>query len=96
MPPVIEASVVRHVARLSRLALNEDEVTTMQRELSGILEHVDLVQELDLSEVPPTTHAVPLQNVLRPDEPRPSLPREDAMRSAPDRQGDSFGVGRLG
>lgn len=96
MPPVIDADVVRHVARLARLALSEEERETMRRELSVILEHVDQVQDLDLAAVPPTTHAIPLQNVLRADEPRPSLPAELALREAPEVADGGFSVGRMG
>jgi aspartyl-tRNA(Asn)/glutamyl-tRNA(Gln) amidotransferase subunit C len=96
MPPVIDAEVVRHVARLARLALSEEEQETMRRELSVILEHVDQVQDLDLSAVPPTTHAIPLANVLRDDEPRPSLPTELALREAPEVADGGFSVGRMG
>lgn len=93
---MIDADVVRHVARLSRLALAEDEVERMRAELSGILAHVDLVQELDLSDIPPTTHVIHLQNVLRADEPGTSLDRDLALRSAPRVADDGFSVGRMG
>jgi len=93
---VIDADVVRHVARLARLALSDEERETMRRELSVILEHVDQVQDLDLAAVPPTTHAIPLQNVLRADEPRPSLPTELALREAPEVADGGFSVGRMG
>ena len=96
MPPVIDADVVRHVARLARLALSDEERETMRRELSVILEHVDQVQDLDLAAVPPTTHAIPLQNVLRADEPRASLPTELALREAPEVADGGFSVGRIG
>lgn len=96
MPPVIDADVVRHVARLARLALSDEERETMRRELSVILEHVDQVQDLDLAAVPPTTHAIPLQNVLRADEPRASLPTELALREAPEVADGGFSVGRMG
>ena len=68
----------------------------MRRELSVILEHVDQVQDLDLAAVPPTTHAIPLQNVLRADDPRPSLPTELALREAPEVADGGFSVGRMG
>jgi aspartyl-tRNA(Asn)/glutamyl-tRNA(Gln) amidotransferase subunit C len=93
---VIDADVVRHVARLARLALHDDEVETMRREMNVILEHVDQVQELDLADVPPTTHAIPLRNVLRDDMPGTSLPAAEALREAPDPAGGGFGVGRMG
>ncbi len=75
MPPVIDEGTVRHVARLARLHLEPDELERMRAELSSILEHVDRIQAIDLEGVPPTTHVEELENVLRDDEPRPSLTR---------------------
>jgi aspartyl-tRNA(Asn)/glutamyl-tRNA(Gln) amidotransferase subunit C len=89
---VIDREQVLHVARLSRLALTEEEVETMSRELSGILEHVDRIAELDLDQVEPTDHVVDLENVLRPDEPRPSWPRERMLEQAPDPADGAFRV----
>jgi aspartyl-tRNA(Asn)/glutamyl-tRNA(Gln) amidotransferase subunit C len=81
---VIDRDQVLHVARLARLRLSDEEVETMTGELSGILDHVDRIGKLDLEGVEPTSHVVELENVLRPDEPRPSLPREVALAPAPD------------
>ena len=81
---MIDREQVLHVARLARLGLSDEEVETMARELSGILEHVDRISELDLDEVEPTAHVVELENVLRPDEPRPSWPRDQVLAEAPD------------
>jgi len=78
------------VARLARLRLSEEEVEKMVGELSGILEHVDRIGNLDLEGVEPTAHVVKLENVLRPDEPRPSLPRDAALASAPEPQDGAF------
>jgi len=64
----------------------------MGAELSGILGHVDLIQELDLDDVEPTTHVVSLENVMRDDVPRPSLPLEEALREAPEVVEDRFAV----
>ncbi|MDQ3758726.1 MAG: Asp-tRNA(Asn)/Glu-tRNA(Gln) amidotransferase subunit GatC [Actinomycetota bacterium] len=89
---MIERDQVLHVAKLARLELSADEVTTMATELSGILEHVDRISELDLSGVDPTSHVVALLNVLRPDEPRPSLERDLALSSAPDPADGAFRV----
>jgi aspartyl-tRNA(Asn)/glutamyl-tRNA(Gln) amidotransferase subunit C len=89
---VIDREQVLHVARLSRLALTEEEVETMTRELSGILAHVDRISELDLEQVEPTDHVVDLENVLRPDEPRPSWPREKILEQAPDPADGAFRV----
>jgi aspartyl-tRNA(Asn)/glutamyl-tRNA(Gln) amidotransferase subunit C len=83
---------VLHVARLARLDLSEAEVARLQAELSAILEAVSKVSELDLDDVPPTSHPLDLVNVLRPDEPRPSLPLEDVFANAPEREGDAFRV----
>jgi len=87
---MIERDQVLHVARLARLRLSEGEVEQMVGELSGILEHVDRIGNLDLEGVEPTSHVVKLENVLRPDEPRPSLPRDVALASAPDPQDGAF------
>jgi len=89
---VIEREQVLHVAKLARLGLSEDEVERMAGELSGILEHVDRIGELDLDDVPPTSHVVELENVLRPDVPHESLAREVALSQAPDPEGGSFRV----
>ena len=67
-------------------------VERMCGELSAILEHVDNINELDLEGVEPTAHVVPLENVLRADEPRPSLPRERALEPAPDADETGFRV----
>lgn len=74
---------VRKVAHLARLELSEDEVQQYQEQLSRILDYVAQLDELDLANVPPTTHAVPVQNVLRADESHPSLPVELVLFNAP-------------
>jgi aspartyl-tRNA(Asn)/glutamyl-tRNA(Gln) amidotransferase subunit C len=89
---VIDREQVLHVARLARLELSEEEIERMAGELSGILEHVDRISELDLDRVEPTTHVVELVNVLRPDEPEPCLPREVALEPAPDAADGAFRV----
>ena len=89
---MIDREQVLHVARLARLELSEDEVERMAGELSSILEHVERISQLDLDGVEPTTHVVELENVLRPDEPRPSLPRERALEPAPDPAEGAFRV----
>ncbi len=80
------------MAKLARLRLSEEEVERMAGELSGILEHVDRIGKLDLEGVEPTSHVVALENVLRGDEPRPSLPRKVALASAPDPVDGAFRV----
>jgi aspartyl-tRNA(Asn)/glutamyl-tRNA(Gln) amidotransferase subunit C len=89
---VIEREQVLHVAKLARLGLSEEEVERMAGELSGILEHVDRIAELDLDDVEPTSHVVELENVLRADVPHESLPPEVALASAPDPVEGSFRV----
>jgi aspartyl-tRNA(Asn)/glutamyl-tRNA(Gln) amidotransferase subunit C len=89
---MIEREQVLHVARLARLRLSEDEVETMVGELSGILEHVDRIGNLDLEGVEPTSHVVALENVLRADEPWQSLPRDAALAQAPEPQDGAFRV----
>ena len=89
---MIEREQVLHVAKLARLRLSEEEVETMAGELSGILEHVDRIAELDLDGVEPTSHVVELENVLRPDEPRPSWPARTCLRRRPDPADGAFRV----
>jgi len=89
---VIEREQVLHVARLARLRLSDSELDRMAGELSGILEHVDRIGELELDDVRPTSHVVELENVLRPDEPRPSWPREAVLEQAPDPADGAFRV----
>jgi aspartyl-tRNA(Asn)/glutamyl-tRNA(Gln) amidotransferase subunit C len=88
----ISRDQVLHVARLARLKLTDDEVERMQGELSSILDHIETISELDLDGVPPTSSVVELENVLREDVPRPSLPRERALENAPDATEDGFRV----
>jgi aspartyl-tRNA(Asn)/glutamyl-tRNA(Gln) amidotransferase subunit C len=76
---------VLHVARLARLELTEEEVERLGGELSKVLDHIELIGQLgDLADVPPTSHVVTVENVLRADVPRPCLPVEVALASAPD------------
>jgi aspartyl-tRNA(Asn)/glutamyl-tRNA(Gln) amidotransferase subunit C len=88
----ISRDEVLHVARLARLDLHEDEVESLTRELGAILEAVGKVAELDLADVPPTSHPLDVVNALADDEPRPSLPLAEAFANAPEREGDLFRV----
>jgi aspartyl-tRNA(Asn)/glutamyl-tRNA(Gln) amidotransferase subunit C len=92
MRRVIERDQVLHVAKLARLRLSDEDVERMAGELSGILEHVDRIAELNLDDVEPTSHVVALENVLRPDEPRPSRPRDVVLEQAPDPADGAFRV----
>ena len=86
----IERAEVLHVARLARLALSDDEIEPMARELSAVLDHVAQIAELDLDGVAPSTHVVEVTGALRPDEPVPSLSREVALAEAPAVSGEGF------
>jgi aspartyl-tRNA(Asn)/glutamyl-tRNA(Gln) amidotransferase subunit C len=84
---------VLHVARLARLELTEDEQQRMSEELSHVLDHIEQIGELgDLADVEPTSHVVALENQLRADVPRPSLPVETALASAPESDMGGFRV----
>jgi len=93
--PKITMREVEQVARLARLALSDAEKERMRRELDGILSYIDKLRALDTEGVPPTSHAVPMTNVMREDEPVPSLPQEDMLANAPDRNGEFFRVPRI-
>ena len=83
---------VLHVARLARLELSDDEGTRFQEQLSAILEAVSKVSELDLSDVPPTSHPLEIANAWDDDEVRPSLTLDEVFANAPDRDDDYFRV----
>lgn len=89
---MIDREQVLHVARLARLRLSDAEIDRMIGELAFILGHIETISEVDLEGVEPTSHVVGLENVLRPDEPRESLPREVALDQAPDTDGVGFRV----
>ena len=76
---------VLHVAKLARLELTDEEIERFGDELSNVLDYIETIEQLgDLADIPPTSHVVEVENVLRTDEPRPSLPVEQALASAPD------------
>ncbi|MDX6514790.1 MAG: aspartyl-tRNA(Asn)/glutamyl-tRNA(Gln) amidotransferase subunit [Gaiellaceae bacterium] len=89
---MISREDVLHVAKLARLALTEEEIERFQGQLNAILEAVSKVSELDLSDVPPTSHPLALVNVLAADEPVPCLPREKVFANAPAVEADAFRV----
>lgn len=86
---------IEHVARLARLELTSQEKERLKQQLGLILDHAAKVGEVATADVPPTAYAIPRANVLRPDEPRPSLPREEALANAPEREDDRFKVPRI-
>jgi len=86
---------VQYVAHLARLALTPDEEKKLSAQLGGILGYIEKLKELDVTGVEPTAHAVPLVNVTRADEVRPSLSHEDALRNAPRQAGGLFVVPKI-
>jgi len=88
----IEREQILHVAHLARLELREDEVERLGAQLNDILAAVSKVSELDLEDVPPTSHPLDVVNVWDEDEPRPCLTAEEALANAPEREGDYFRV----
>lgn len=94
--PEITREQVAHLARLSRLALDDDELDRLAGQLDVILGAVARIGEVsDAADVPPTTHAVPLENVSRPDVVRPSLPRDEVLAGAPEAEDGRFRVPRI-
>jgi aspartyl-tRNA(Asn)/glutamyl-tRNA(Gln) amidotransferase subunit C len=89
---MLDREQVLHVARLARLGLDDAEVERMAQELSKVLEYVDHIRELDLDGVEPTSHAMDLAGVTRPDVPVPCLPQEVALAAAPEPVAGGFGV----
>lgn len=79
---------VRHIALLARVGMTDDEIEVMRDQLSGILEHFQVLQQVDTEGVEPTAHSVETLAVLRDDETRESVPMEDALANAPHRDGD--------
>jgi len=86
---------VEHIAKLARLKLTEEEKQRFQKELGKIIEYFDQLKKLSTEGVPPTTHVVALENVLREDVIKPSLPVEEALANAPDRKGNYFRVPKV-
>ena len=91
----ISEEQVRHVAMLARLALTDEQVVHLGEELNSILGHIDTIQQLDLAHVEPTAHALDVVNVMRPDEVRPGLDREVALRNAPEAEAGAFVIPRI-
>jgi aspartyl-tRNA(Asn)/glutamyl-tRNA(Gln) amidotransferase subunit C len=88
----IDREQLLHVAHLARLELRDDELERLEGQLNDILDAVSKVSELDLADVPPTSHPHAVVNVWGEDEPRPCLSAGDALANAPEREGDFFKV----
>ncbi len=93
--PSISRAEVAHLARLARLAVTDRELDVFAGQLDVILGSVARVGAVAADDIPPTTHAVPVTNVLRPDELRPSLARDEVLAAAPAAQGGRFRVPRI-
>ena len=95
MPSRITRADVEHVAQLARLALTDDEIQALTGELEAILEYAAEVSALDIDDVAPTAHPLPLVNVLRSDEVRPGLDRDEVLAEAPAAEDGRFRVPRI-
>ncbi len=95
MPERITASDAAYVARLARLDLSAEEIELYAEQLGTVLDYAAEVAAIDTTAVPPTAHPLPLTNVLRADEARPSLDRDEVMAMAPDAEGGRFRVPRI-
>ena len=95
MAEPISRADVAHVAKLARLDLTEEELERFTEQLGAVLEHAADVEALDIADVPPTAHPLPLVNVLRDDEPRPSLDRDEVLAQAPKAEDRQFWVPRI-
>ena len=92
---MISREEVEQVARLARLALTPEELERLRTQLNAILVHIDALKAVSTDGVEPTSHAVPVINVMREDEETPSFPRDAMLANAPDRSGELFRVPRI-
>lgn len=96
MKKTIDEKTVLHVARLSRLSLNREEVPRYRKRLAAILEYINQLEEIDTAKTPPTSHVLStLKNVFRKDVLKPSLKQEEVLRLAPRKAKDSFAVPKI-
>jgi aspartyl-tRNA(Asn)/glutamyl-tRNA(Gln) amidotransferase subunit C len=86
---------VEHIARLARLKLTEEEKILYSEQLSKILDYIEKLNELDTTDVEPTSHVLPIKNVFREDTPEPSLSTDEALKNAPQRAGPYYRVPRI-
>lgn len=93
--PNITLEEVEHVARLARLDLSEADKERMRSQLDSILSYIDKLRRLPTEGVEPTSHAIPMTNVMREDEARPSFPAEEMLANAPERDADFFRVPKI-
>ena len=95
MSELIDEKLVRHIGKLSRIELTDQQAATFAAQLGSILEYFDKLQQLDTTGVEPMAHAVEIHNVLAADTPQPSLSSAEALANAPQRDGDFFKVPKV-
>lgn len=93
--PLLNINDVRHVARLSRLAIPEERLEKFTSQLESILEYVEKIKAVDVTNIEPMAHAVKLSNVLREDVVKPALPTEKVLQNAPESDGPFFKVPKV-
>jgi len=86
---------VEYVAKLAKLKLSQAEKKKFQKELNKIISYIDQLNQVDTADVPPTSHVMPLENVLREDQVKPSLTQEQALANAPDKKDGHFKVPKV-
>ncbi|UCD30602.1 MAG: Asp-tRNA(Asn)/Glu-tRNA(Gln) amidotransferase subunit GatC [Planctomycetota bacterium] len=91
----MDESIVRHISLLARLNPSDEEIRLFSEQLSSILEYIDLLNEVDTTDVPPTAHALEVHNVFRVDQPGKSLKPDQALANAPQRDGNFFAVPKV-
>ncbi len=91
----ISIDEVRHVAHLARLSLSEDQLEAMMQNMNSILDYMDLLNEVDTTDIEPASHIMDISNIFRDDEVRPSLPPEVSLNNAPEKNRNSFVVPRV-
>ena len=92
---IIGMKDVEHIAKLAKLEFNDDEMTEFTRQFNEILSFMEKLNELDTSKVEPLSHVIELQNVFRDDEPKPSIPTEEALKNAPSKNEKFFKVPKV-
>jgi len=92
---VITIKDVEYVAKLAKLKLSQEEKRRFQKELDKVIRYIDQLNQVDTENVPPTSHVVPMQNVLREDKVKPSLTQKEALANAPDKKDGHFRVPKV-
>jgi len=91
----ISQETVKYVAHLARIELQQNELEKLSHQLQDILDFIDKLTKLEVKDVSPTSHILPISNVLREDDPRQSLLSEKALENAPTKEGNFFGVPKV-